>query len=202
MFNPVLRKVSERRLVYSTSLGFRLVFAAIAVFLIVSIRQPNVVVFIFLALSLFGALYLERWVFDKDANLFEKNVGVLFLHTRKKVPLDRLERVELREVGPAHHERPRMMRAISRAAAILSVVDRDGTTYGLDMVKGASLKEIRDSAAKLARFCNVPFEDHGPQMEGEPAQTPEPIPPAPPTDPAQTPDSTDPTQPPAPKEPQ
>ena len=156
-------------MVYSTSIGFRIVFAAIAIFLIVSMRQPNVVVIIFLALSLFGALYLERWVFDKDANVFEKNVGLLFLHTRKKLPLDRLQRVVLREVGPAHHERPRMVRAVSRATAILSVVDRDGKSYGLDMVKGASLREIRDSAAKLAEFCDIPFEDQGPVAEGEAA---------------------------------
>ena len=178
MFNPVMRQVSERRLVYSTSIGFRVVFAAIAVFLIISMRQPNVVVIIFLALSVFGALYLERWVFDKDANLFEKNVGLLFLHTRKKLPLDRLQRVVLREVGPAHHERPRMVRAVSRATAILSVVDRDGTSYGLDMVKGASLREIRDSAAKLAKFCDIAFEDQGPQQEEESAQQAEPSEPA------------------------
>ena len=167
MFNPVMRQVSERRLVYSTSIGFRVVFAAIAVFLIVSMRQPNVVVIIFLALSVFGALYLERWVFDKDSNLFEKNVGLLFLHTRKKLPLDRLQRVVLREVGPAHHERPRMVRAVSRATAILSVVDRDDNTYGLDMVKGASLREIRNSAARLAEFCDIPFEDQGPVQDDE-----------------------------------
>ena len=183
MFNPVLRKVSERRLEYSTSIGFRLIFAAIAVFLIVSMRQPNVVVIIFLALSVFGALYLERWVFDKDTNLFEKNVGILFLHTRKKLPLDRLQRVVLREVGPAHHERPRMVRAMSRASAILSLVDRDGNSYGLDLVKGASLRELRDSAAKLAKFCDIPFEDQGPQAEGESAQQADPTEPPPPAEP-------------------
>ena len=73
LFNPVLREVSERRLVYSTSVAFRVVFAVIAVFLIVSVRQPNVIVVIFLALSVFGALYLERWVFDKERNLFESH---------------------------------------------------------------------------------------------------------------------------------
>ena len=188
MFNPVLRKVSERRLEYSTSIGFRLIFAAIAVFLIVSMRQPNVVVIIFLALSVFGALYLERWVFDKDTNLFEKNVGILFLHTRKKLPLDRLQRVVLREVGPAHHERPRMVRAMSRASAILSLVDRDGNSYGLDLVKGASLRELRDSAAKLAKFCDIPFEDQGPQAEGESAQQADPTEPPPPAEPPLPPD--------------
>lgn len=206
MFNPVLREVSERRLVYSTSVTFRVVFAAIAVFLIVSMRQPNVIAVIFLALSVFGALYLERWVFDKERNLFEKNVGLLFLHTRKRLPLDRLQRVVLREVGPAHHERPRMVRAISRAAAILSVVDRDGKSYGLDMVKGSSLQETRNSAVKLARFCGIPFEDQGPQTDDEPApaaEAPESTPP-PPAPPEANPSAgpADPPPPPAPKEPQ
>ena len=182
-------------MVYSTSIGFRIVFAVIAVFLMVSMRQPNVVVIIFLALSVFGALYLERWVFDKKSNVFEKNVGLLFLHTRKKLPLDRLQRVVLREVGPAHHERPRMVRAISRATAILSVVDRDGTSYGLDMVKGASLREIRDSAAKLAEFCDIPFEDQGPVPEGESAQQAEP------SKTTESPRFPGPTEPPAPTEP-
>ena len=67
-----------------------------------------------------------------------------------------------------------MVRAISRATAILSVVDRDGKSYGLDMVKGASLREIRDSAAKLAEFCDIPFEDQGPVQEGEAAPQEEP----------------------------
>ena len=188
-------------MVYSTSIGFRVVFAAIAVFLSISARQPNVIVIVFLALSVFGTLYLERWVFDKDTNVFEKNVGILFLHTRKKLPLDRLQRVVLREVGPAHHQRPRMMRAISRASAILSVVDRDGNTYGLDMVKGASLRELRNSAAKLAKFCGIPFEDQGPLAEGEsaapaePAEPAEPPPPADPPSPADPPPAEDPKEP-------
>lgn len=170
-------------MVYSTSVGFRVVFAVIALFLIVTVRQLNVVVGIFLALSVFGALYLERWIFDKDANLFEKNFGILFLHTRKRLPLDHLQRVVLREVGPAHHERPRMVRAISRAAAILAVEDGAGNTYGLDMVKGTSLQATRDSAARLAGFCGIPFEDHGPLAEGEEAPEPEePVPPDTPSD--------------------
>ncbi len=168
MFNPVLRAVSERRMVYSTSSGFRIVFALIAGFLIFSSRgQPGLILIVLIALSALGALYLERWVFDKDANLFEKNVGLLFLHTRKRMTLDHLAKVVLREVGPAYQDRPRMMKAVSRQAAILSVVDRSGTNHGLDMIKGASLREARDSAQKLAKFCDIPFEDLVPQEEAE-----------------------------------
>ena len=166
MFNPTLREVSEGRMVYSTSSGFRIVFAIIAGFLMFSSQgQPGIILIILIALSAGGALYLERWVFDREANLFEKNVGLLFLHTRKRQPLDHLAKVVLREVGPAYQDRPRMMKAVSRQAGILSIIDRDGTNHGLDMIKGSSLREARDTAAKLAKFCDIPFEDLLPQEE-------------------------------------
>ena len=164
-------------MVYSTSSGFRIVFGVIAGFLMFSSQgQPGVILIILIALSLLGALYLERWVFDKDANLFEKNVGLLFLHTRKKQSLDQIEKVVLREVGPAYQDRPRMMKAVSRQAAILAIVDRSGTNHGLDMIKGSSLREARDSAQKLAKFCDIPFDDLVPQEESEVPQPPEPPP--------------------------
>ena len=184
MFNPVLREVSERRMVYSTSSGFRIVFAIIAGFLIFSSQgQPGIILIILIALSALGALYLERWVFDKEANLFEKNVGLLFLHTRKRQPLDHLAKIVLREVGPSYQDRPRMMKAVSRQAAILAIIDQEGTNHGLDMIKGSSLREARDSAHKLAKFCDIPFEDLVPQEESEvplPTDQPSDRPPDPP----------------------
>ena len=191
MFNPVLRAVSERRLVYSTSSGFRIVFAVIAGFLIFSSQgQPGVILIILIALSALGALYLERWVFDKEDNLFEKNVGLLFLHSRKRQPLDHLAKIVLREVGPSYQDRPKMMKAVSRQAAILAIIDQEGTNHGLDMIKGASLREARDSAQKLAKFCDIPFEDLVPQDEEEVPQTPEPPPQRPTSPPEQPPGPT------------
>ena len=174
MFNPVLKAVSERRMVYSTSSGFRIVFAIIAGFLIFSSQgRPGIILIILIALSALGALYLERWVFDKENNLFEKNVGLLFLHSRNRQPLDQLDKVVLREVGPAYQDRPRMMKAVSRQAAILSIIDGTGTNHGLDMIKGSSLREARDTAQKLATFCDIPFDDLVPQEEAEVEQPPE-----------------------------
>ena len=179
-------------MVYSTSSGFRVVFAIIAGFLIFSSQgQPGIILIILIALSALGALYLERWVFDREANLFEKNVGLLFLHTRKQQPLDHLDKIVLREVGPSYQDRPRMMKAVSRQAAILAIVDQSGTNHGLDMIKGSSLREARDSAQKLAKFCDIPFEDLVPQEEAEvgppPAQPSERPPEHPPERPPQRP---------------
>ena len=53
-----------------------------------------------------------------------------------------------------------MMRAVSRQTAILSIVDGEGKSYGLDMVKGSSIREVKESGARLAEFCGIPFEDN------------------------------------------
>lgn len=170
MFNPVLKEVSADRLVYSTSVSFRIVFAVIAVFLAAAVRQPSVIIIIIIGACLFGALFLERWVFDKNQNVFEKNVGILVLYTRKRQPLDNLDKVLLREAGLSYSDRPKMMKAISRRTAILSVVDGNGTVHGLDMVKGSSIKEIRASGTRLADFCNIPFDDGLEEEEEEGSQ--------------------------------
>ena len=119
MFNPVLRSRGENRLVFSTSIGFRIVFFATALVIILSIasvsegsffKRLNFVAVLIIGVCLFAALYLERWVFDREHNVFEKNVGIIFLYSRKRQPLDSLQKVVLHEPGVKYTERPRMLR--------------------------------------------------------------------------------------------
>lgn len=169
MFNPVLRKHGAHRLVYSTSIGFRFLFLITAGIIIASVasvgegaflERINFVALIIIGICLFAALYLERWVFDKKTNRFEKNVGIVFFHSRRRYLLDTLQKVVLQELGVKYGDRPKMQRWMSRRTAMLSVVDREGNVYRLDMVKGGSVREVRKSAELLADFCGIPLEDH------------------------------------------
>ena len=42
---------------------------------------------------------------------------------------------------------------------MLSIEDKDGDLYKLDIVKGGSVREARVSAQKLSAFCEIPLED-------------------------------------------
>ena len=42
-----------------------------------------------------SALYEERWIFDKNRNMFESRFGLLILSRKKSIPLTELARVEL-----------------------------------------------------------------------------------------------------------
>ena len=169
MFSPSLRERGEDKLIYSTPLGFRIIFLVIAAFIVFSVlsasegplfsRFNGVSIFIVL-ICLVAALYLERWIFDKEANSFERNVGVLFFYSRKSVPLDSLRRVVLYEPGLKFAERPAYSRWMTRKAALVSVVDEDGTFYKLDMVKGGAVNQGRRIAETLSIFCGIPLEDN------------------------------------------
>lgn len=108
MFSPVLREKGNQRMVYSTGLGTRIVFFVTLLIVVLGVASVpegpffsrfNVFSLVLIAVCLFGILYVQRWVFDKSSNLFERDVGVLFLYRRKKTPLDALERIVFHEAG-------------------------------------------------------------------------------------------------------
>ena len=168
MFNPKLKQYGENKLVYTTPLSFRIVFLAIAVFIIFSVISAaegpllarfNGVSLIIILICVFASLYLERWVFDKTTNTFEKNLGVLFYYSRKIIPLDALSKVVLYEPGVKSVERPKYARFMVRKAALVALLDQNGNLYKLDMLKGSSVTQAKKIAESLSMFCEIPLED-------------------------------------------
>jgi hypothetical protein len=147
-----------------------MVFLATALFIILCIASVpggsffsrlSALTIILICLCLLAALYLERWTFDKEANLLEKNIGILFAYARKKMSLDALQKVVLHETASGHAERPGLLRLSARRTAVLLIVDRDEKVYRLDIASGGSVREMRRSAQRLSAFCAIPLEDDG-----------------------------------------
>ncbi|MBN1686016.1 MAG: hypothetical protein JW852_05140 [Spirochaetales bacterium] len=168
MFNPSLREHGKDKIVYSTSLAFRIVFLVMAVFILVSVISAsdgpllsrfNGISFFIILICLFAALYLERWIFDRKTNSFERNLGILFLYSKKRMPLDTLRKVVLFEPGMKYTDRPKYSRWMARKAALLAIVDEAGVFYKLDMVKGGAVGQGRRIAETLSMFCGIPLED-------------------------------------------
>lgn len=168
LFGLVLKRTGNR-IVLSTSTAFRIVFvltaAAIAFAVVVSGDGPFLQRFGFVsvfvvAVCLIAALYLERWTFDKSTDLFEENAGLVIAHSCRRRRLSTLEKVVLRETEATNKDRPRFLRAMYTGAATLSVVDRDGTIYTLDVARMGPVANLRRSAGILSRYCGIPLEQH------------------------------------------
>ncbi len=170
MFSPILKEKGKTRMVYSTSAVFRLLFGVLGLVVILSIlsvpegtflSRLNAVSLVIIGLCLFAVLYRERWLFDKEANAFERHIGALFLYARRRRPLDSLAKVVVRETGPEGTGKPGLLRMGPRRMAVLSVVDRDNKAYTMEMARGASVQLLRQSAERLSAFLGVPLEVDG-----------------------------------------
>ena len=166
LFSAVLREQGNERMVYTTSIGTRIVFLVTLLVIVLSIASVpegsffsrfNAFSLVVIAICLFGILYVQRWVFDKKSNLFERDEGIIFLYRRKRAPLDALQKVLFREAAGGADEGPKLGMT-SRRIAVLSVVDRDSRAFKLDTARGGSVRELRRSAERLCAFCAIPLE--------------------------------------------
>ena len=103
-----------------------------------------------------SAMYLERSVFDKESNKFEKHFGLFFIYSRLSRPLNSLESVSLKEFNSnsseANDGKPAMM---SRKYASLTVVTENKEIIKIDMAKSSGTKELLKTAEEISKFCEI-----------------------------------------------
>ena len=158
MFYPILKNNGPEKLVYATSLGFRLVFVVIMVFMLFVTNYANVLQLIFIVICILGATFLERFIFDRAENTFEVNIGLLFLYSTRKIKLDELKQIVLRESGIKETNKP-WGRIISGQVISISVVDKTGKVFSIDRARGSRVRELREFAARISDFCDIPIND-------------------------------------------
>ena len=104
-------------------------------------------------------MYLERSVFDKELNKFEKHFGLLFIFSRLSRPLNSLKSVSLKEFksnsNEANDGKTSMM---SRKYASLTVVTANKEIIKIDMAKSSGTKELLKTAEEISKFCEIPLD--------------------------------------------
>ena len=169
MFSLVLTDRGKHGMVYSTSVGFRIVFLGIGLLILLPLlafsdgsifKSANIFALSLCAICLLSSLFLERWVFDKESNLFEKHVGLILFYWKKSRPMDTLQRAVLDEFRKSDNVKPGRQTLIAHRTVVLYLQDRDGGVYKLDIVRGLGLEKLRKKAERLSGFCGIPLEDN------------------------------------------
>lgn len=174
----VLKAQGEERIILVISTGFRLIFLAIAVIIYFALvttsslplfHRTNVFPLILCGICFLASLYLERWIFDRRLNLFERNVGLMFFFKRRRQSLDELRRVLLSQYQRGYvksttpRERfgsgSRKRRMFSRVFVTLGVEDDQARIHRLDIASAVHLGEMRKNARGIADFCRIPLVD-------------------------------------------
>ena len=167
MFGPVLKLERETRLCYSTSTSFRIMcFSSGAMLLYLILKeaeQPfdlnsNLVGLSITLICFVSAMYLERLVFDKESNQFEKHFGLLFGYFKLARPLDCLECISLNEFnGNSSRANEIKPSILSRKYASLTIVTANKEIFKIDMAKSSGTKEILKTAEVISKFCEIPL---------------------------------------------
>ena len=168
MFGPVLKKEGETRICYSTSTSFRFLCIScgfILTYLILKEANPSFILhenIYGLSISLIfilSALYLERTVFDKKSNQFEKHFGLLFLYSKLVRPLDSIECISLNEFNSKRvHSNEFKPSFFSRNYVTLTIITSDKEIFKIDMAKNSATKELLKTAEEISNFCSIPLE--------------------------------------------
>jgi hypothetical protein len=132
-----------------------------------------------------SALYEERWIFDKNRNIFESRFGLLIFSRKKRSALSELARVELDSFTKGHIGETRgtledeqtpnspqpsdkahvhsLLKAPQRRYIYriirLRVVDKQEKAYVLDSTRAHRIEAFRLNGLRIADFCSIPFRE-------------------------------------------
>ncbi len=190
-----LKARSKDRLELSLSLGFRLLFAFFFIFFCFLFLsgalsgdqktggfQGNILLLVLACIMGLGALYNERWIFDRRENVFENHFGLIILCRKQSIPLSELVRVELNsfikgrvgntqdaQKSPGHTDsgspsNANLLRSFPRGPQRqilrLTVLDSRGKPYVLDTAKAHRIEDLRRIGRRIADFCAIPFREN------------------------------------------
>ena len=152
-----LKQRGPDRLEYSVALAQRLTFGLIFVLILTAILTTaprvfagtNTFALIMAAVALLATIYDEAWVFDRGSGHCMSRLGVLGAVRCREVPLAGITALRLVNTTQA----PR------RSLVALVIVVEDGRPLKVDMVRGVAVSRLKDAAAEIARFCEVPLEE-------------------------------------------
>jgi hypothetical protein len=175
----VLRKAGEGRLVYAIPAWYRAVMGVIAALVLASLfiagGMPGVVGWVVIALVCFGALYEERWTFDRAEASVTHRAGMVFWArktciTTESIATFRLSPFIRGSIPGSESEKADKEAALAlgrgddsqkkrspHKKAYLSIVmeTADGSAYLLNMIDARKGASIREAARKIAEHCGT-----------------------------------------------
>jgi hypothetical protein len=168
-FRLQLKRLSDGRLIFTIPLAYRLLLFLIGLLILVSLmvareqeaegvfRRENAVALIICFLSFTGAVYHDRWIFDKSKGLAIHQNGLLALHTNRIYGFADFERVEVSPLGIGKRSRTDSgtRRSSFRASWRLSLLEKSGRVHTMERYRGSQLSRAESAAATISAYCGI-----------------------------------------------
>lgn len=174
MWDLELLKENSSSLVIGTPLKMRFVFLGIAFFLVYMVLYHSlysVIPIVLVVCTLFGTLYNEKWVFDREKNAASHAEGFTLFTRRRIYNLSRITRVELRnskpksalrntavesdaQQEPVETDPPRLK---PRGFSALFLIFEDGKELNMHTTNIKRAHEQKKLGKLVSEFCDKPF---------------------------------------------
>ena len=129
-------------------------------------EEANLLPLLLLSLSLLSALYRDRWLFDKERDLLERQFGLLFLYKRNRMRVSDLQRVEVTEyvrgswpgsAPVAGGENLKGRGQEKRSFVMLTLVTKDGREFKLENYSGPKAGIVINMGRQLSDYLQIAF---------------------------------------------
>ena len=116
-------------------------------------ERANLLPLLLLLLSLASALYRDTWLVDKNRDLLERQIGLLFLYRRNRMSISDLRRVEVTEyvrgswpgsTPVTAGEGQKGKRQKKRSFVMLTLINEDGREFKLENYSGPKAAIVID----------------------------------------------------------
>jgi hypothetical protein len=170
-FRLQLKKLPDGRLVLTIPIGYKLLLLFIGLLILISLIvtrdegggsifiRENTIPLIIAVISLLGAAYHERWIFDKSAGQAIHQNGLIVIHSNKVYRLDDIDRVEISQFGNVKfgNSRTKKRSINNRSRLTLSLHMKDGISYRVEMYRISQKRHVERTASIISEYCRIPF---------------------------------------------
>ena len=170
MYPLIPKNPRPEQLVLSFGLGWRLFFGAIGALIAYGMIQEGtvgVLALIITVILILAALYLDRWEFDRQAEVIKHSSGLLLAHRTKRYALTDLQEVVTRGPAPSRDDSSeperglgRMHhRGLNRGFTRLWLRFEEAGEVDIQMDSSRHSQALRNLGMEIAGFCDVAYRD-------------------------------------------
>ena len=170
-FRLQLKKLSDGRLILTIPVGYKILLLGIGLLILISLIvtraeggggifiRKNTIPLIICLVSLLGAAYHERWIFDRpDGRVIHQN-GLIVFHSNKVYGIEDLDRVEVSQFirgGPGSAKLSKR-NVFIRPLLSLSLCRKNGDVYRLEIYSRFQGSRAENTARAIAEYCGISY---------------------------------------------
>ncbi|RKX86460.1 MAG: hypothetical protein DRP58_04435 [Spirochaetes bacterium] len=156
----ILKQKHDGSLILELPIWFRIIFLFIAVLLAAGVFVSGIhansqwIPILIIIACIGGALYEEKWIFNKSENCISYISGTMLINRKK---LYKFEDIEILNVtGKIHSDNEGKINRLRKNMAKFSMVLNSGKILDIDITTGKTdSAELKEKAQKIAAYCGI-----------------------------------------------